>query len=218
MLTDRTARRETGFSLVELTVAMAIGLFLMSALIWVFAELVRASHHQLKTAHLDQMLVSAMHVMTGELRRAGYWSRAWKTLDGGAANGFAPIHVVGTDCLLYSYDREKRNPDGQPGPDDQHGFRVANGALQIKTSDDRCGPTTCDVCTTGNWSALTDSQTILIEHAAFEHAVREQPFNSGVSSVRVRELRIELSGMLRRDPAITRTLRTIVNVRNDEIR
>jgi len=216
MLKDEP-RIEAGFSLIELMTAMAIGLFLISVLIWIFAELVRASHDQLKTAQIDQTLVSVMHVMAGELRRAGYWSRAWKTREDGVFNGFAPIHLVGESCILYSYDRDKRNTGGLPGVDDQHGLRLSGAAVQVKTSDDRCGAATCEGCNTGNWSALTDPQTVLIERLAFTVVNREVPFNAGLSLVRVRELHIEIGGTLRRHPAIARTVRAVVNVRNDEI-
>jgi prepilin peptidase dependent protein B len=210
-------KRETGFTLIELMTAGAVGLLLLSAVIWLFAGIVRSSRSLLEAAHLEQMMAATMAVMTGELRRAGYWSGAWKMFDEAIDNGFAPLHVVDGSCVLYSYDRDKDDTDGIPDEDDQHGLRLRNGAIQIKTSDGGCGMTTCDSCTSGNWSALTDPSTVRIERLSFQISENDRPFNAGRNLARVREVVIELTGSLRRDPAMARTLRGSVNVRNDEI-
>ncbi|MBK8163828.1 MAG: prepilin-type N-terminal cleavage/methylation domain-containing protein [Gammaproteobacteria bacterium] len=131
---------QRGFSLVELMVAITLGLFVLAGVSYLHAEVVRANAAVLKTAHLQQTLWSLMALIADDVRRAGYWSRAELTLDGTAANGYAPIRLVDGDCFLYSYDEDKDDADGAPDPRGPARLPPLSGAeVQLKTSDDACG-------------------------------------------------------------------------------
>lgn len=208
-----------GFSLVELMAALASGLFILAGVGLVYAEVVRANAAVLKTAHLQQTLWSLMTTMADDLRRAGYWSRAELVLDGTAVNGFAPLHVAGDGgCILYSYDEDKDDVDGAPDPADQHGFRLVDGRLQIKTSDAVCGASTCSDCASGTWWLLTDPQAIRIRVLAFTAAERAEPLPGGAQQLVAREIAIALEGELAADAAVRHRLTTRVSVRNHAVR
>lgn len=211
------AARMRGHTLSEVMVASAIGLLVLSGVVHLYAELARESQRMRAEARLHQALSAAGALVTGELRRAGYWSRARDTLDGGAVNGYAPVHVVDGHCVLYSYDREKNSPDGRPREDDQFGLRLAGGALQLKTSDAGCGASTCASCDGGVWWAMTDPQTVTVTELSFREESRTLPLADG-AAVSVRDIHVVLGGQLRRDPSIRHTVTALVNVRNDEIR
>lgn len=207
-----------GFALVGLVTAGALGLFILSGVAFLFAGTVRAGATALKTAHLQQSLLTVLHRMSAELRRAGYWSRSERTLDGAATNGFAALHVVDGRCILFSYDEDKDDPDGIPDPGDQGGFRLTDGRIQVKSSDPWCGDTTCRSCQSGRWWALTDPRTLLITGLHFSETRTTWPLNDDRNTVTARRIRIRLSGALASDPGLRRTLETSVDVRNDDIR
>jgi len=215
MLTRADSR---GFSLVELMVALAAGLFILAGVTFLYAEVVRANTAVLRTAHLQQTLWSLMAAMADDVRRAGYWSRAELVLDGASVNGFAPLHIVDGDCLLYSYDEDGDDADGAPDPEDQHGFRLDDGQVRIKTSDNTCGAATCDDCSSGTWWLLTDPQAVRIGALRFTGNERAHLLADGTRQLVVREIGISLEGAIAADPAVHHTLATSVSVRNHELR
>lgn len=213
MLSARHARRhQRGFTLVELAVASAIALFILSGVLYIFTASVGANTRALKNAYLHQSLLSVMAVMRDELRRAGYWRRAEETVVSGARNGFAPIRIVDPDCVLFSYDRDKDDPDGRPDAEDQAGFRLSSDRIQAKTRDDRCSGTTCSTCDSGHWRSVTDPKSVVVSELRFVRSGATPP----PGRIVVRELSIVITGRLRNDPAVVRTLRDTVNIRNDE--
>jgi type IV pilus assembly protein PilW len=207
-----------GFSLVELMVAISSGLFILAGVSFLHAEVVRANAAVLKTAHLQQTLWSLMSAMADDVRRAGYWSRAELVLDGAGVNGFAPLHIVDGDCILYSYDEDGDDADGAPDPEDQHGFRLNDGQIQIKTSDAGCGAATCGDCASGTWWLLTDPQAVRIGALTFTLGERAHPLDSGARHLVAREIGISLEGELAADAAVRHRLTTSVSVRNHELR
>ncbi len=208
-----------GFSLTELMAAIALGLFLVSGIAFMMFETARTSRQALFETHLRQTLTTVMSVMTGELRRAGYWNRAGMSVDDLRHNGYAALRLVTGNCLLYSYDQEGNDADGLPDPGNRHGLRLSGGALQIKTSDPGCGGgAPCESCNSGNWLALTDPQTVTITRLEFLESPKMIVFNDGENTATVREVGITLEGRLRKDPAIRHRLHAKVDIRNDEIR
>lgn len=206
-----------GFSLAELMVAIALGLFLVSGIAYMMFETAKASRQSMLEAHLRQIMTTVMSVMTGELRRAGYWSRAGMSGEDLLHNGYAALRLVTANCLLYSYDQEGSDTDGVPDPGDRHGLRLAGGALQIKTSDPGCGAS-CENCNSGNWLALTDPQTVTITRVEFAASPKTIYFSDGEHAATVREIAITLEGRLRQEPAVRHRLYAKVDIRNDEIR
>lgn len=215
--TGGRARAHAGFSLTELLTASALGLFLMSGIAFMMFECAKASRQALLEAQLRQALVTMMSVIGGELRRAGYWHRAGLAPGSVIGNAYTPVHLLASDCLLYSYDQEGNNAGSIPDTGDRHGLRLSGGALQIKTSDTSCGAAPCTSCNSGNWLALNDPQTVTMTGLAFTETLRPVVFNDGDNLAVVREFGITLSGRLRHAPAIEHRLHARVDLRNDEI-
>ncbi len=213
---NNTHRRMHGHTLSELLIATAIALLILSGVAFMYGEFARASHRLLGAAQLQQALAAAGALISGELRRAGYWSHARDTLGGHAVNGYAPLRIVGGDCILYSYDKDHNAPDGQPREDDRFGLRLANGALQLKTSDTHCSAADCASCASGVWWAMTDPQHITVTALALDEERHVHDSGNG-AAIAVRNIRFVLSGELKRDPSIRHTLTARINVRNDEI-
>lgn len=63
--------KQRGMSLVELMVALTIGMFILGGLIFVTGSTINSNAKQLKTTRLNQELRSIMHLTTRDLKRAG---------------------------------------------------------------------------------------------------------------------------------------------------
>lgn len=205
-----------GHTLSELLIAAVIALFILSGVVLMYGEFARANHRLLGQAQLHQALTAAGALIGGELRRAGYWSRAHDTLGGHAINGYAPLRIIGEGCVLYSYDKDRNSPDGQPREEDRFGLRLAEGTLQLKTSDAFCATRDCASCASGMWWAMTDPQHITVTSFSL-HEERHILDSGNGAAIAVRNIRFTIGGELKRDPSIHRTLSARINVRNDEI-
>lgn len=206
-----------GHGLIELMTAIALGLFLVSGLAFLLFESARNAQDAVRHAQLRQSLLTVMSVISAELRRAGYWSGAGIDVTAAGSSGYGPLSLVDGHCILYSYDQEHNSPDGRPAADDQHGLRLANGAVQIKTSDSGCGDNTCLACDSGTWFAVNDPQTVAITGLAFDLESRVPANADAHPPFEVREVRVSLAGVHRQNPAIAHRLHARVNVRNDRI-
>ena len=94
------SRRPKGFTLIELMVALVIGLVLMLGLTTFLINNIRSNSDTLKAIRLNQEMRATMMLMSRELRRAGYWAST--------ASGTNPFQTMTTStagCVLYSYDR-----------------------------------------------------------------------------------------------------------------
>jgi len=71
-----SGRKSAGFSLVELLVSLATGLFLLAGVMGIFSATLSSQGSSLKATRLNQELRSAMDLISRDLRRAGYWHMA----------------------------------------------------------------------------------------------------------------------------------------------
>lgn len=222
------AQRQHGVGLVELLIAAAIGLFLLAGLTDFLSRSLTSSGRNFQDARLTHDLSAAMELITRDLRRAGYSSAAQGPLAAASApaNPFTQEAVVGAGdgginlvtagCVLYAYDAPATE-NGTRDLTERLGFRLQAGAVQAGTS--------ATTCANGTWQAVTDPALSEITALTFQYLdgngavdAAQRPFvaASGVTwAVCTRLIQVTLTGRLRGEPAVTRTLTQSVRVRND---
>jgi len=122
-------KKHSGFTLIEIMIALLVGLMILSATIAIYIATVKGSADTIRSARLNHDLDSAMSLMSNDIRRAGFWGGAVGGSDatenvytvvssGTTTTNFAPTDVSvmdftdggGTDhtdgCILYSYDAD----------------------------------------------------------------------------------------------------------------
>lgn len=143
--------RQSGFSLVELMVALAASLVVVAGIISIFSGVVRSNADSLRHTRLTQELRSTMDFISAELRRAGYQDN----IAPGDENTHG-IHEVSNNCVRYSYDA----PDNQ----DYRAFRFRNNQVEWRRSN--ASFNSCNGGTPADWEAITDANTIFITNAS----------------------------------------------------
>ncbi len=235
-------RTQTGFSLVELMVSLALGLIIMAGVYQVFATVIGTSGQTLKVSQLNQQMRAVMGIMTQELQRIGYWADAINQDPTTNPNPFgftigSTSWGTGDDCILYSYDY---NQNGIEDADEQIGFRL-NTTGALSTVQWSKGLSTAVTDCSANWGSgtyinLNDERVVKIDQLTFKAPPAEctnlstvprsncnpcdadyQAWAAGDTLVKVPRIDITVSGYLKTDPNMRVTLTQTVRVRNSVI-
>jgi prepilin peptidase dependent protein B len=218
----RRRQWQGGMSLIELLIGAALGLVLATWAISMFVTSLGNNRTLTTEARVNQGLRAAADLIVRDLRRAGYWGDAIAgTITGTGAMSAAttanPYKAVSADSgastINYNFSRDVE--DNTLSANEQFGFRLNSGVIQMQTAS-------------GTWVAVTDSAVLTVTGMTI--AASDVPIYVGNACpndcpatdptcprVRVRSYGIVLDGRSVADSAITRTLRTNVRVRNDEL-
>lgn len=135
-------RQQKGFNLVELMIALLIGMIIIAATITIYISTIKSSSDIVKSARLNHDLDSTLALMVNDIRRAGYWGGAVVGSDGQDN----PFTQAATDlklllpsldtpptykCILYTYDA---NADGNVDSHEYYGFKLNGFDIQMRLS------------------------------------------------------------------------------------
>ena len=221
-------RHSRGFSIVELLVGVAIGLFILTGASLLYVNNLGNSRLLLIQARMDQDLRSAMDLITRDLRRGAYWVDSLKgtatTASAATPNTYAAVSVSGSASaatIAYSYDDVSSTTTNLD--ERTFGFRLTNTNPSFGRIEMDLG----NSAGTGNWQAVTDVNIVSItEFSITEEATAIDvsaactatcTLGAGCPRITVRTYDIRLTGTSRVDPAMVRSLRSQVRVRNDAI-
>lgn len=147
---------QSGLSLIELMVGVAIGLFIVGGATTLFVDNLSSNRQLLVETRVNQNLRVAADVIARDLRRATYWDNATTGLwvAGGTSvstpNPYNTIDATVADTITYSYNRPTVDPAGGA----TLGFRRTVSGDDVGTLEIRNG--------SGGWQPLTDPDAINI--------------------------------------------------------
>ena len=117
-------KKQNGYTLIELMIAIAIGLIVVGATISIYITAVGSSSSTIKSARLNHDLEAVMALMINDIKRAGYWKGAVVGADS-RTNPFTAaatnINIPISTCILYSYDADN---DGVVDANEYYGFKL----------------------------------------------------------------------------------------------
>ncbi|ORM66632.1 prepilin peptidase-dependent protein [Pantoea rwandensis] len=140
---------ESGFSLLEMLIAMAVGAILMVS-VGRFLPLLLAQNLQLQQrVQLQQELQQLSHTLQKALQRAGYCR--------GQCSGPALTLAAGGSCLLLRWDENSNGRwEGVASSDsDYYGYRLRNGQIEMQRGVDNCSGS--------GWERMTDPAFLSID-------------------------------------------------------
>ena len=197
---------EAGFTLIELMISIVIGLIILAAVIGMFVTMIKSDNDNLKAIRINQELRAAMSLITRNIRRAGANQNAavdsptnpFSVAGGTRLTLAANQQGIANSCITYSYD-------ANDGSNELYGYRrdSEHGTIEARANG--------ALCNDDHWSMVTDDHLNNITALTFTDTTVTQ------SGVNVRQITVTLSGQLRSDATVTRTLTETVKVRNDEI-
>lgn len=134
------------------------------------------------------------------------------TDDNGVANDF--------DCIIFSFDNDGNatftddsdsdgisdDGDGIVQTDELYGFRLNDGAVEMRSGGTACNGT--------GWQDMTDPDVIEITALTFSETPVTVAVGTG-GTVSVRSITITLTGRLVGDTSVSRTVQDLVRVRNE---
>lgn len=188
---------------------------------------------------LNQELRVVMDMMVRDIRRAGYWGDALslgtnpfntganRLVVGSSGNPNLGAAGTGGDCILYAY--EENGINGLQD-DEKRGFRLVDvGGIGVVRTREAGGAATNNCSFSGaNTESLTDDDTVDITDLTFT-ILSVCPLANSTGTVLlvtntaaaqyriIRTVQITLTGELRSDSSVSRTLQETVRVQNDEI-
>ncbi len=229
------ARSARGWSLVELMLAIALGLLLLTALLQLAAGHVDEQRRLLLESRLTQDLRTAIELVSRDVRRSGYWgdvsggvwdsARPTATL---AANPYRGAVLNGPSVapwLGYSYSRDLTE-DHVNSNQEKFGLRLntASQVIEWRLSGSAIAPDERD-----QWQALTDPALLRVTRLSIRLEEQRQslldycPQTACNGQARCpperiqRWVRIELDAQDTRDSRVQRQLATEARLRNDEV-
>lgn len=221
MLNIKSRHNISGFTFVEMMIALVINIVIFGGLLAIFASNINNYRININRNRLNQQMQMAMTLMTNEIRRAGYWSNAQNDLGSAVnnnpfmASGTTDITIgAGNTCILFTYDSNSNGslPSIAAGADDErYGFRLSGQNLQSRPYG-----ASFDCSAAANaWENVTDSNIMQITALTFtlnNSTIVTGPGNKGVVQ---RSVDITMTGRLTSDNTITKTLTQHVRVSND---
>ena len=230
-------KKYQGFTLIELMIAMVVGLIVVAATITIYIITIRGSADTLKSAHLNQDIGVVTTLMINDIRRAGYWGGAVI----GADSGNNPFTIedqtdvainADADCIVYSYDLDN---DAIVDDDEYFGFRLQNGSVEIKDSGSISNCNDAEAV----WVDMIDSDELTVTDLTFD-LTESRCLNkttgaitnglcsigAGETAVEVKVVEIRIEAEIADDSSIRSAFssevtgqeyRTIVSVRNNRI-
>ncbi|MDD2761645.1 MAG: prepilin-type N-terminal cleavage/methylation domain-containing protein [Methylomonas sp.] len=163
-------KKQTGFTLVEIMIALLLGLIVVGATISIYIATVNSSASTIRSTRLNHDLEAVTTLMVNDIRRAGYWAGAADNIDDdnlftATAGTITNINILenGT-CILYSYDADN---DTTVDADEFYGFKLQNNTIMIRLS----GSATTD-CNDANdtWQNFIDNNQLTITTLRFSFA------------------------------------------------
>ncbi|HEY8096810.1 MAG TPA: prepilin-type N-terminal cleavage/methylation domain-containing protein [Methylobacter sp.] len=157
-------KKQTGFTLIEMMIALVLGLIVLGATINIYIATVGSSSNLIKSARLNHDLESVMTLMLNDIKRAGYWGGANFAADS-RANPFTTattnIQIPVNTCVLYSYDADGL---GTVDSNEFYGFKFTNNSIQMR----KTGTTTASTdCSDGTWEEFIDGNQLTITNLQF---------------------------------------------------
>lgn len=183
-----TPHRSQGFSLIEMMVAITIGLILIGAVLGLLLSIMRANNQTIQATRLTQELRATAAVMASDIKRSSGVDDPMTVATankGKPLNPFAAINAATAGCIRYAYANA---PGGN-----FHAVSLANGAVFLDV-----GTAAADA-TCGGGTRLS-SPFVAINALTFVVAGRRIDFT--------------LRGSLANDPEIQRTFTQTVFVRS----
>ncbi|MES2715249.1 MAG: hypothetical protein V4795_05770 [Pseudomonadota bacterium] len=222
MLIQQRSRPQRGLSIVELMVGVVVGLFVVSGALSMSAGNLDKSRRLLADVRFNQDLRVAADLITRDLRRAGYWgaaitgTQAIGATSATAQNPYAGAAGSSNAGFSYQFSRDAQE-NGTLDANEQFGFRIRDGALQMRGDADGWREVTDTKVMTlaDDGLVITPSETVL----ALGHLC-PRPCNAGVPNCptsTVRSYAVTLTATSTTDNAMVRELRTTVRLRNDQL-
>ncbi|MBR9885081.1 MAG: prepilin-type N-terminal cleavage/methylation domain-containing protein [Oceanospirillales bacterium] len=212
-------RREAGFTLIEMMIALLLGLIVTGIAISMYVSTLGITKQTVTSVRLSQELRTVMDMMVRDIRRAGYWAgdvianNPHAVVSGGLpVNVFQSPNAAAADsCVVLSYDYDS---DGSATIEHLMGYRLddTQNAIEVlwASSSTLTGGVDCSVLP-GNWQNLTDQNSTVITELLFER----QPSAAAFASAASRSIRITLKGESASDSRLVKELIEEVRVRND---
>lgn len=213
--------RQSGLSMVELMVGVAIGLFVVAGATMVVSNQLGDNRRLMLETQIQQDLRAAADLIARDLRRSGYWGTAqngvWNAgVMAVASNPYTGVQLVTpgvpASAVRFGYSRGAVENDALDATDES-GFRLDNGVIQMLTG--------------GGWQALTDANTLRITNFEIRLTSRDIdlacfnacPAGSTTCPPRqsVRDITVLIDGTAVHDAAVRRTARSNVRLRNDVV-
>lgn len=170
-----------GVTLIELLVGLAVGLIVLSGLIYGWSIFTRQSDYLLKTAQFNQDLRATMQVITQDLRRAvgpvsGSNPSAVEIVCLNASSGCTPLdpNTPLGDCVVFNANIAEAEDIAEIIPTTPAGFRMRSGRLETWYSSDPTPVSSIGQCPSPvapgvqpEWQPLLETGTASIESLQF---------------------------------------------------
>jgi prepilin peptidase dependent protein B len=197
--------KHKGFSLVELLLALLLGMLLLAMVIGLYVSTVANGAKSLKYSRLRTDLQSIMSLIETDIRRAGYGGEDFLVASGGTQT------IDSFDnCIVYAYDYDYELKQGFQ-LNNRMGFRFNSDENEIQFGTG-VNALASNCYNEGNWVALSDKQFIKITALNFNVI---STVNT-TETVIMRSVEIDLAGELTADGSYKHAINTKVQVRNLE--
>lgn len=148
----RHLRRESGLSMVELLIGVAIGLFIVGGATKLLVDHLTNNRLMLIESRVNQDLRAAADIVVRDLRRSGYWQGALTGVtDPPTLNGYRAATPTGAAAttVTYSYSRDAAGAENNAiDANENFGFDLQGGVLLARLG--------------GGWQQLTDPNAIQV--------------------------------------------------------
>lgn len=160
--------KKSGFTLIELMIAMMLGLIVVGGALSIYISTIRSSSDVVKSARLNYDLDSVMQLMVNDIRRAGYWGGTVAGSDARTnpfTNGTANIQIPSSSCILYTYDYDgdgDLNGNTVVETSEYFGFKLENNAIKVRSSK-----IADNDCVGDGWESIVDTNKVKITRLEF---------------------------------------------------
>ena len=136
MLSIRNSRRgTTGFSLIELMVALVVGLVVVGAVLALVIAIMKSNRQTLQATRLNQELRATLAVIANDLRRARSVADPLSIAVAANGNPYKAVSTATNSCVIYGYDGALDGP--------WHVIKLASGTVVMQgaaTKPGNCSP------------------------------------------------------------------------------
>lgn len=158
----------TGFSLIELLIAMAIGLSAIAGLTSFVGTAAANSSHYSINLRLNEEINTVANLISNDIKRAGFNADIATAVNQPklfSDTFLTPIKISkhpqekANSCILYRYDKDQNGQFNHAENNENYGFRLHNSAIEMRQKGASCNA--------GGWQDLTDSSVTNVEQLEF---------------------------------------------------